>query len=292
MEQGGTLREQVEIRAAGETYLVSLYEQDLGQYYPGMIRYTVEISREGRMLARFRTNTYEYSPGVQLDPGSVARKVMARWGEELRSDPGEFLSRVQAGDIGRPRAPGAAVVIIQGSPRPDGNCATLSEWAANLAGKEGKEVQVIYPHDLDIRSCIGCYQCYNTGACTFADDMAGIIDAISVSDLLVICSPVYTNTVPAGLKLVIDRCQALHAEQTFHGGKKPQKGLLLGVAGRRGEQNFECVTRVVEAFFRHLGMKPVPPLLIDRVDEIRDVKKVPGLEERLRSRIQEGLLKQ
>ena len=70
------------------------------------------------------------------------------------------------------------LVIIQGSPRPDGNCGILTGWAADAAQEAGRTAQVIYPHDLDIHCCIGCYQCYNTGTCVFDDDMGSIIDAV------------------------------------------------------------------------------------------------------------------
>jgi hypothetical protein len=51
------------------------------------------------------------------------------------------------------------------------------------------------------------------------------------------------------------------------------------VAGRKGKENFTCVTRVVRAFFRNLGFAPGGQLLIDSMDEIRDIRKIPGLRE-------------
>ena len=98
----------------------------------------------------------------------------------------------------------------------------------------------MYPHDLDIHCCIGCYQCYNTGTCVFDDDMSGIIDAIRGASLLVVCSPVYTNTVPGGLKLLIDRTQAYHAERVLFGGRTGQSGLVLRFRAQGGD-NFTCV---------------------------------------------------
>jgi multimeric flavodoxin WrbA len=143
---------------------------------------------------------------------------------------------------------------------------------------------------MEIHSCIGCYQCYNTGSCVFNDDMGDIIDAIRGASLLVICSPVYTNTVPGGLKLLIDRCQAYHAERVLSGGITGQRGLIFSVAGREGEENFTCITRVISAFLRNLGISPVGEILIDSADAIRDIRTIPGLEHRVRGIVEQYLL--
>ncbi|MCU0632572.1 MAG: flavodoxin family protein [Methanolinea sp.] len=185
--------------------------------------------------------------------------------------------------------PGGGVVVIQGSPRPGGNCGILASWAAEEARNAGVETMVIYPHDMDIHPCIGCYQCYNTGTCVFQDEMTALIDDVAKSRLVVICSPVYTNTVPAGLKALLDRFQALHGEITLGGHSPPKRGLLMAVAGRKGIQNFRCVSGVIKAFFSLVDITPLSPVLIDGMDEIRDVRTVPGLEDHVRSKVKECL---
>ena len=122
-----------------------------------------------------------------------------------------------------------------------GNCSILAGWAVDAAHELGRTAQVIYPHDMDIRCCIGCYQCYNTGSCVFDDDMGSIIDAIRESSLLVVCSPVYTNTVPGGLKLLIDRCQAYHAERVTVRRADRTKRIDLFCRGKeRGGEFYLC----------------------------------------------------
>ena len=112
------------------------------------------------------------------------------------------------------------------------------------------------------------------------------------ASLLIVCSPVYTNTVPGGLKLVIDRCQAYHAEREISGGRKGQKGLVFSVAGRKGEENFTCVTRVIFAYLRNLGIDPVGEILIDRVDAIRDIRTIAGMEENVKDKVKQHLIVQ
>ncbi len=192
-----------------------------------------------------------------------------------------------------PKLPAALpsdLVVIQGSPRASGNCGILAGWAVDAAHELGRTAQVIYPHDMDIRCCIGCYQCYNTGSCVFDDDMGSIIGAIRESSLLVVCAPVYTNTVPGGLKLLIDRCQAYHAERVLSGGRTGQQGLIFSVAGRSGEENFTCVTRVISAFLRNLGITPAGEILIDRIDSVKDIRTIAGMEETVRKKVQHCLV--
>ena len=120
--------------------------------------------------------------------------------------------------------------------------------------------------------------------------MSDIIGAIRNTSLLVVCSPVYTNTVPAGLKLIIDRCQAYHAERVLSGGITGQRGLIFSVAGRSGTENFVCVSSVITAFLRNLDITPVGEILIDRVDAIRDIRTIPGLEQNVLEKVKQSLL--
>jgi NAD(P)H-dependent FMN reductase len=272
-----------EIRAGGKLYTLSIEEENLSRLYPGMTRFTLRLESGGKVLGLFRTNSYEYSPTVPLDAGQVVRQKAAEWEKALLRDPAGFTASLH-GPREAPTAAGAVdALIVQGSPRPDGNCSILAGWAAEEAGVIGKRARVVYLDDLSIRPCIGCYQCYNTGSCTFDDDMADLIGALGSARLLVICTPVYTNTVPGGLKTFIDRCQAYHAGKNLFtavfatGGD--QKGILLSVAGREGAGNFECVRKVVISYLKNLGITPAGELLLDGMDRVRDVRALPGARE-------------
>jgi hypothetical protein len=66
--------------------------------------------------------------------------------------------------------------------------------------------------------------------------------------------------------------------------------LIFSVAGRKGEVNFTCVTRVITAFLRNLGITPREELLIDSVDAVRDIRLIPGLEKTVREKVKQGLV--
>ena len=290
MEPVRELVRSVEIDAGKVRYTLNLYHEDFSALYPGMTRYTVIVMAGEQMIAVFRTNSFEYSPLVPLAAESISMQTADEWEREIRNNPTGFILNHRQVLPEHPMVTTSDLVVIQGSPRGDGNCSILAGWAVDAAHELGRTARVIYPHDMDIRCCIGCYQCYNTGSCVFDDDMEGIISAIKGASLLVVCSPVYTNTVPGGLKLVIDRCQAYHAQRVLSGGRTGQKGLVFSVAGRKGEENFTCITRVISAFLRNLGIDPVGEILIDRVDAIRDIRTIPGMEQNVKEKVKQHLV--
>ncbi|WOF17347.1 flavodoxin family protein [Methanoplanus sp. FWC-SCC4] len=258
-----------------------------------MYRYILTLVMNGEFLFDFRTNTYEYSPTVPLEAEKTAFLKFDEWAENLREFPSDFVEhllikkeRIKKMYAGHKRD-SPDVVIIQGSPRPDGNCSIFAGWASKTAKSLGKIPAVIYLDDLNIHSCIGCYQCYNYGFCVFRDEMQDIISYVHGASLVVICSPVYTNTVPGGLKICMDRFQAYHAKRTLLHSKNNPKGILLAVAGREGDFNFKCLISVTDSFMANVGIKKSGQILVDNIDEIRDLRNVTGLkaevEEALRS---------
>jgi NAD(P)H-dependent FMN reductase len=290
MEPVTEIVRKIEINSDRDRYVLTLDSEDFSFLYPGLVRYTLSLKDGEKTISVFRTNSYEYSPLVPLSAENVAKRTADEWEREIRNNPMDFILKHGQALLQRAAPTDIDLVVIQGSPRADGNCSILAGWAVEAAHDLGRQSRVIYPHDLDIRCCIGCYQCYNTGSCIFDDDMRSIIDNIRSASLLVVCSPVYTNTVPAGLKLIIDRCQAYHAERVLFGGRTGQNGLIFSVAGRKGEVNFSCLTRVVTAFLRNLGITPIGEILIDSVDAVRDIRLISGLEQTVREQVKQGLV--
>lgn len=281
------LLSRAEVVASGRNYVLALYRDDLSSVFPGMVRFRLLLEKAGRPVVLFSTNTYEYPPLLSIDAERAARQAAADWEAAILAAPGGLVRPDEPPSFHAEAAPGG-VLILQGSPRPDGSCAVLAKWAAEAAESAGRAVEVVFVHDLEVRPCIGCYQCYNSGDCTFDDDMTRLAPAIRAASLLVVCSPVYTNTVPAGLKAVIDRAQAIHAEEALRTGgpgATPRGGVLLATAGRKGLENFGCVQSVVRAFMANLGIRFRGEVLVDDLDARRDPRGVPGLEKCVRSTV-------
>jgi len=280
-----------EITAGDTAFFLLLEKEDLTRTYPGFFRYTLTVRRDNAPVAIFRTNTYEYAPGVPIRAEEVALEKAAAWERDLRDDPAGFLERNASPPPAAAVHPRTDVVIIQGSPRAGGNSGTLAGWVEEAAQEHRATYTIFYPHDLDIRECIGCYQCFNTGSCIYEDDMTGIIDAVSRCRLLVICTPVYSNAVPANLKILIDRFQAYFAAQTLMMAEPGRtRGVVLSVSGRPGQENFVCVQKELTAFFAIAGIKPAGTVFIDGVDRVRDIRELAGCRERVRKLIAENVL--
>ncbi len=265
-------------------FVINLLSEDLGTVYPGMRRYTVEIRHAGQCVYRYVINSYEQPPHTLFSTDEVADIVFGRLAYDVAARPEHYTKALPP--VSR-TLPGEAydVVILQGSPRHFGSSATLAGWCADEASRQKRSAHIFSVHEMDIRPCSGCYVCYNQGICLLEDDMTVILKAIETASLLIIATPVYTNTVPAALKAVIDRGQALHARRTLLGTPVATNGLLIAVAGRPGPEPFECVRSVTGAFMRNIGIHLGGEILVDRMDTRRDVRAIEGLEERVRAAV-------
>ena len=105
------------------------------------------------------------------------------------------------------------VLILEGSPRANGNSAILSEAFAKGAEEAGCSVETIRVARKKVAGCLGCNACYrNGGACVQKDDMAEIRDKMLAADVIVLASPIYFYSMTAQMKAVIDRTYAFYQD--------------------------------------------------------------------------------
>ena len=102
------------------------------------------------------------------------------------------------------------ILILQGSPRKNGNTSILCDEFARGAEEAGNSVEKIQVITKKINGCLGCNGCQrNGGTCVQKDDMTEIYEKILAADVVVLASPIYYYTWTAQLKAVIDRTYAL-----------------------------------------------------------------------------------
>ncbi|WP_169743655.1 flavodoxin family protein [Methanolacinia paynteri] len=277
------------------TYSLVLKKEDLESLYPRMFRYKLALLENYRIVAQFRTNTYEYTPVIPIKAESVAYEHFEYWTERITAGHEKFVEYLKRQERLRKHvyknvpSPGNDAVIIQGSSRPDGNCAVMASWIMEKLLLMGMKPAVFYPSDMYILPCTGCYQCFNYGRCVFIDDMAGLYGAVKGASFVAVCSPVYTNTVPAPLKAVFDRFQAYHAMTSLGNIRHSVSGLFLSTAGRKGLDNFSHIVPVADAFMEISGIKKKGQVLVDNLDQVYDVRSIPGLRERVEKKVDECL---
>ena len=97
------------------------------------------------------------------------------------------------------------VLIIEGSPRANGNSAVLCDEFARGAEEAGCSVKRIRAARKKVAGCLGCNACLrNGGSCVQKDDMAEIRAEMLAADVIVLASPIYFYSMTAQLKAVID----------------------------------------------------------------------------------------
>ncbi len=97
------------------------------------------------------------------------------------------------------------VLMINGSPRVNGNTATALHEMEKIFQQEGVETEIIHVGNKDIRGCIGCRKCRETGKCVFDDLVNETSPKFAACDGLVVGSPVYFASANATLVAFITR---------------------------------------------------------------------------------------
>ena len=97
------------------------------------------------------------------------------------------------------------VLLINGSPKANGNTATALNEMIKIFAEEGIETELIHVGNQAIRGCIGCAKCRQTGACVFDDIVNECAPKFAECDGIVVGSPVYYASANATLVAFLDR---------------------------------------------------------------------------------------
>jgi len=160
-----------------------------------------------------------------------------------------------------------------GSPVKGGNVDLLVRQVLDGAAARGAETRAIDLNELAIRPCQSCGADPSPSWCCLDDDMQRVYGALEESEVVVLGSPVYFDTVSAQVKLMIDRCNCLaplvrrpDGTVAFDRRLKPRKhGVLVAVAG--AEQDFETLRTTAAAFFSWIHADLVETLFYGHDDE-------------------------
>lgn len=97
------------------------------------------------------------------------------------------------------------VLILNGSPRIDGNTSIAIDELLSIFDQEGVETEVVRVGNMDIRGCIACNSCSRTGKCVFDDVVNELALKFEEADGLIVASPVYYASANATLIACLDR---------------------------------------------------------------------------------------
>ena len=111
------------------------------------------------------------------------------------------------------------VLIINGSPRVNGNTTIAVNEMVKVFEKEGVETEVVQIGNRDVRGCIACGTCFKKGQCVFDDVVNELAPKFEAADGLVVASPVYYASANATLIACLDRLfYSTHFDKTMKVG--------------------------------------------------------------------------
>jgi len=96
-------------------------------------------------------------------------------------------------------------LLVNGSPHAKGcTYAALAELKKTLEA-EGIEAELIHVGNKNIRGCIACRKCHETGKCVFDDAVNEVAPKLAEADAFVIGAPVYFASPAGGAISFMDR---------------------------------------------------------------------------------------
>lgn len=122
------------------------------------------------------------------------------------------------------------ILVLNGSPRPNGNTAAMVAAFTEGAKKKAHQVTVIDVCRKTINGCLGCEHCHTKGhgVCIQKDDMQEVYKALESAEMLVIASPIYYFGYSGQLQCVIHRTYAIGIP------RKLKKAMLILSSGSNG----------------------------------------------------------
>ncbi len=111
------------------------------------------------------------------------------------------------------------VLMINGSPRANGNTSIALKEMEKVFAAEGVETEILQIGNQDIRGCVACGACMQKGACVFYDLVNETAPKFEACDGLVVASPVYYASANATLTAFLTRLfYSTHFDKTMKVG--------------------------------------------------------------------------
>ncbi len=169
------------------------------------------------------------------------------------------------------------IVVLNGSPRANGNTAALVEAFIDGATDAGHTVTRFDLQKMDIHPCLGCC---NGGKdadspCVQKDDMLKIYPAYKEADIVCLASPLYYWTISGQLKCAFDRLFAV-AECNENLSNPIKESVLLMAAEGHG---FEETVYWYDRIMSHIGWTDKGKVLCGGVFNAGDIKGNPKLDD-------------
>ena len=122
------------------------------------------------------------------------------------------------------------VLLVNGSPRKNGNTAAALREMQAVFAEQGIETELLQLGTDPVRDCIACGGCYKTRKCVFDDDIVNrLVEKAAEADGFVFGTPVYYAHPSGRIQSVLDRA--------FYSGSwafRRKPGAAVAIARRAG----------------------------------------------------------
>ena len=172
---------------------------------------------------------------------------------------------------------GKKIVILNGSPRKNGNTAALVRAFTQGAEQAGHTVTEFVLDGMEIHGCKGCFGGHSGRPCPCVqqDGMARIYPEVRDCDVVVLASPLYYWNLSGQIRTAVDRLFALEGggENLLRGHGRA--GALLMAAEGYG---FEDVAGYFDHLMEHLRWRNLGHVLAGGNGDVGDIEGKPELQ--------------
>ncbi|MBU1735223.1 MAG: flavodoxin family protein [Verrucomicrobia bacterium] len=174
------------------------------------------------------------------------------------------------------------ILILSGSPKKDGNTATLVDWFAEGARSKGARVEIVRTAFLKYKSsgCTSCRACQKLAGyeCVINDEARPVLAKMAKVDVIVMATPLYFFGASAQLKRVFDRMFSLYKWDNKAGTMQtPLKGkTLVLMASAFEDVGLDALSKPFALTAKYTGMK-FASLLVPNAGVSGDIKNKPGM---------------
>ena len=169
------------------------------------------------------------------------------------------------------------IIILNGSPRKEGNTSALTAAFAKGAEKAGNTVTEFFLGDMDIHGCKGCFGGGKNpdSPCVQKDDMEQIYPVYKAADVVVLATPLYYWTISGQLKTAFDRLFAVAECDPNYRNPKKESVLIMAAEGYGFTESEYWYDRLEQ----HLGWNSLGKILCGGVMDIGDIAGKEELEQ-------------
>ncbi len=172
------------------------------------------------------------------------------------------------------------IVILNGSPRLNGNTKGLIEAFAKGAESKGHEVKCFDLQTMNIHGCLGCFGGGKdkNSPCVQKDDMLKIYPEYAAADIVVLASPMYYWSFSGQLKCAFDRLFAVAECNPNY--ENPKKDCILLMASEGDSKvNAEPVVHYYQSLLEQLEWRDLGQIFAGGVMKVGDIKGHKALAE-------------